>query len=67
MLNNKEYSLLKSKFLESYANVPEPLRKEIIAMVNNETFSWHTARAEIMNDTKNARLILEHLHKMEVI
>lgn len=67
MISDKEYSILKSKFLSIYANVPEPLRKEIIAVVNNETYSWHTARAEIINDGKNAKQILEHLHKMEVI
>jgi len=67
MINDKEYSLLKSKFLEAYANVPEPLRREVIAVINNEPFSWQTARAEIINDSKNAKLIIEHLHNMEVI
>ena len=67
MVNKEEYARLKSKFLEAYANVPEPLRKEIIALVNNETFSWNTARAEIVNDTENAKVIIEHLHKMKVI
>lgn len=66
-MDNKEYALLKSKFIEAYGNVPEPLRKEIIAIVENEPFTWYTARAEILNDTKYAKKIIEHLHKMEVI
>lgn len=64
---DKNYEILKAKFLSAYANVAEPLRKEIIAVAGEKTFSWDTARAEIVNDTKNAKIIIEHLHKMEVI
>ena len=66
-MDEKSYKVLKSKFLSVYASVPEPLRKEIIAIANNETFSWQTAKAEIINNTKNSKIILEHLNKMEVI
>ncbi len=66
-MGNGKYGVLKSKFLEIYANVPEPLRKEIIAVVDNETFTWQTAKAEIVSDTKYAKIILEHLSKIGVI
>ncbi|MFA4887307.1 MAG: hypothetical protein WC595_03785 [Candidatus Nanoarchaeia archaeon] len=62
-----DYEVLKARFLEAYANVPGPLRKEIIAVIGNETFAWNTARAEILNNTKSAKVILSHLSKMEVI
>ena len=61
------YEFLKSTFLKAYANVPEPLRKEIIVMVDDESFTWQTAKGEILNNTKNAKSILMHLKKMEVI
>lgn len=61
------YAVLKSKFFETYANVPEPLRREIIAVVGDETFTWQTAKAEIMNDTKTAKKILVLLLEIGVI
>ncbi len=64
---NDSYDVLKSKFLQAYASVPEPLRKEIIALVDKETFTWQTAKAEILNDTKYSKIILGHLHKMGAI
>ena len=66
-MGDDKYEVLKSKFLEAYANVPEPLRREIIAIVNNEPFTWFTARAEILSDTKNGKTIIEHLNKMGVL
>ncbi len=66
-MDQKGYELLKANFLKMYASVPEPLRKEIIAVVDDETFTWQTAKLEIMNNTKHAKIILEHLEKIGVI
>ena len=61
------YEHLKAKFLSLYANVPEPLREQIIAVVNSETYSWYTAKAEILNNTKISRKILLNLVRIKVI
>ena len=66
-MDKKEYENLKAKFLKLHANVPIPLREEIIAAVDKDTYNWYTANAEIEHDTKKAKLILKQLHKIEVI
>ena len=52
---------LKEKFLSSYANIPESLRNEIIAVVDEKTYTWDTAYFEINNDTNLSEKILKTL------
>jgi len=66
-MENKEYGVLKAKFLKLRASVPLPLRDEIIAVVDNQTVSWNAAYGEINQDTENAKLILEQLKKIGLI
>lgn len=37
----------RAKFLKSYANVPEDIRNDIIAVVDGKTYTWTTAYIEI--------------------
>lgn len=62
-----DYEHLKARFLSLYANVPEPLREQIISVVDSETYSWYTAKAEILNNTKISKKILLNLARMKVI
>ena len=66
-MGKKEYDKLKAHFLKSFANVPFPLRNEIIAVVGSETFTWSSAKEEIIRDTNNAKKILSLLNEMGVI
>ncbi len=66
-MDDNEYKELKAKFLRIFANVPLPLRREIIVVVGEDTFSWSTAKAEITNDTEKAPIILEQLKKIGVL
>ena len=66
-MDEKEYQILKAKFFKIFASVPDPLREEIIAVVDKDTYNWYTANAEIEHDTKKAKLILKQLHKIGVI
>ena len=66
-MKDKEYQLLKSKFLKAVANVPIPLRDEIIAVVDNENISWRVAEAEIKKDAPKSKVILEQLKKIGVV
>lgn len=50
--DKEDFAFLKSKFLSAYANVPEPLRKEIIAIAYDKPFTWKSAKIEITNNTK---------------
>jgi hypothetical protein len=62
-----EYAVLKANFFAAFANVPLPLRTEIIAVVGDDSFTWYTAKLEIINDTKHASKILELLKKIGVL
>lgn len=66
-MDDNEYKELKVKFLQAFANVPHPLRKEIIAVIGEDTFNWSSAKAEIVHDTEKAPVILEHLKKIGVL
>ena len=66
-MKKTEYAPLKAEFLNVFANVPSPLRVEIIAVVDGESFSWYTANGEIEHDTSKAEHILQQLRKINVI
>ena len=66
-MNKKEYGTLKAKFLKLYANVPLPLREEIIAVVDKKPVSWNVSYIEIKADSKNAEIILGSLKKIGVV
>lgn len=66
-MDKKEYELLKAKFFKLRANVPLPLRDEIIAVIGEETVSWNAAYGELKQDTDNAKIILEHLKKIGLV
>ncbi len=61
------YEVLKAKFLKLYANIPSPLRGEIVAVVDNDPFSWAACKAEIEHDTEKAQVILHQLQKIGVL
>lgn len=66
-MDKKEYEILKAKFLKLIANVPLPLREEIIAVVDNHTVSWNAAYGEIKQDTSKAQEILKHLKQIKLL
>jgi len=51
----------KEKFLRIYANLPEPERHQIIAIIDDETYSWRASYNEITNDTDLGKKILKKL------
>ncbi len=63
----KEYEKLRAGFFKAFANVPVPLREEIITAIEGETFTWYTANAEIEHNTAKAKRIVEQLHTLKVI
>jgi len=57
----------KEKFLKIYANLPIPLREEIIVLIDDKIISWNVAFLEISQDTPVGKNILEKLAKLEII
>jgi hypothetical protein len=57
----------KTQFLRAYANLPQTSREEIIAVINNEAYTWQSARLEIEQDTEIGRQILELLTALKIL
>ncbi|MBS3114100.1 hypothetical protein J4448_03285 [Candidatus Woesearchaeota archaeon] len=66
-MNKEGYEILKAKFIKLFANVPFPLREEIIAVVDNQPFSWTAAYGEIKQDTDKSQIILTHLKQIGLL
>ena len=58
---------LKEKFLKVYANLPEPERYQVIAVIDKKTYSWNTAFAEISEDTELGKKILKKMEELEIL
>ncbi len=64
-MEKAEYELLKSKYYGIFARVPAPLRDEIIAVIDDEPYTWRTANVEIeRGNKKKAEALLKQLKKM---
>lgn len=55
---------LRSKYLKLYASVPELLREEVIAVVDEKTYSWNAAFVEVKAETPIGDKILRALEKI---
>ena len=59
-----EIEELNGKFIRAYANLPEPEKVQIIAIVEEKPYSWDAAYREISNNTPLGKKILK---KMELL
>ncbi len=57
----------KAKFLKVYANLPYSAREEILAVVDNDPFTWNSAKLEIENDTLKGKQILDLIIKLNIL
>lgn len=57
----------REKFLKAYANLPEPERFQIIAIVDKKTYSWNVAYQEITHDTNLGKKILNQMKLMGIL
>lgn len=57
----------KAKFLEIYANLPAGERGKIVAVVDNEFYTWNSAMIEIKQETPTGAKILETLKDLKIL
>jgi len=57
----------RERFLKNYAEVPEGLRSDIIAVISGKTYTWDTAYLEIKDDTELGKKILKTLVVVGII
>ena len=61
-------STLRAKFLRAFANLPQKVRSEdIIAVIDNQPFTWNSAAIEIQNESEVGAKILNVLRKLGVL
>ena len=57
----------KEKFYKVYSNLPIPLRREIVVVIDKEPISWSVAKIEIDGGTELGEKILEQLSNFKFI
>lgn len=57
----------KDKFLKAYANLPEPEREQVIAIVDGKPYSWNVAYNEISSNTKLGEKILKKIEELKIL
>lgn len=57
----------RAKFLRRYADVPDNLRSDIIAVVDDKTYTWNSSYFEIKNNTELGKKILKELNITKLI
>lgn len=57
----------KIQFLKTYANLPNATREDIIVVVDNEPYTWQSAKLEIEQDTVIGHKILETLTRLKIL
>ena len=62
-----ELEELKARFFKAYANLPEPEREQVVAIVDEKQYSWDRANAEISNNTKLGIKILEKMKQLGIL
>lgn len=64
---NKDNEDKRAKFLRVYANIPDKLREDIIAIINGKTYTWNAAYIEIKNITELGKEILKELEVTNIL
>ena len=57
----------KAKFFKIYANLPAGTREEIVAVIDNDPYSWKAAKLEIEKDTPIGNKILDVLVNLGIL
>jgi len=57
----------KDKFFKAYANLPEPERSQVIAIIDNKPYSWNVAYSEIEQNTNLGKKILKKMEDLKIL
>jgi len=63
-----EQNLLKTKFLKAFSNLPAKVKSdEIIAVVDNQPYTWTAAAIEVKGESETGKKILKILKGLDVL
>ena len=57
----------KEKFLRVYKILPYHEKSNVIAVIDDETYSWNVAHKEVLNDTDIGKNIVKYLTRLEIL
>ena len=57
----------RAKFMQAFANVPESLRDDIIAVIDKKPYTWNTAFLEVKDNTGTGKKILKTLGETGIL
>ncbi len=57
----------RAQFFKVYANLPQALRNEVVAVVRGEPYTWQSAKLEIEQDTVIGKEIIELLTRLKIL
>lgn len=64
---DEDLETLRAKFIKTYADIPVALREEIIAVIDEEPYTWNTAYFLITGKQKIGDDILKKLVEIKVL
>jgi|AntRauTorckE6833_2_1112554.scaffolds.fasta_scaffold166465_1 hypothetical protein len=67
VLSKGDYLELAARFEKIYSNLPDGVRREIVALEDHEPYTWHTVYIEVMNNTGKSMRMLKKLSDWGVI
>lgn len=67
MTNAAHPSDRKTGFLRAYANLPDAVRDDVVAVIDNEPYTWRSAKIEIEEETTLGNRILESLATLDIL
>ncbi len=63
-----DYSVLASKFMKAFANLPEKAKtEEVIAVVDEKPYTWVAAAVEVKSGSTTGKKILKIMKELGVL
>ena len=66
-MSTSEYDRLCTVFMKTFASVPDPLRNEIILVIEGKPYTWETVFIEVKARTRLSKMMLEQLKNLKII
>jgi hypothetical protein len=66
-MSASEYDRLCTAFMKTFASVPDPLRSEIILVIEGKPYTWETVFIEVRAKTELSKKMLEALKRLKII
>jgi len=67
LVSVEDLAVLRAQFIKTYAAMPNKMRNEIIALVDDKPYNWDTAYIEIRGETDVGDKILARLKDLKIL